>query len=307
MSISQSDIILIKALREGINYLREFPYHLDFIFEDARQDLVAQEFGNKEIDAAKRWFLNTNIPILSIYRIDKPIFPCVTVQVKSSVEDKEHAGLGDSAFASEEDVTESPYIEVPRFILGPFTPSYNLTTGEVTLPVGLDSSLVFPGQGIMSKASGNTYLINRLGPGNGFTIDPGIRDNFTDSYVVPANRTLRVTRGHAHFHEDYEISCYVAGTPGELYWLHSVVSYILLQRRQYLLEKFNMGITSIATGPIQKEIDETTENFFMKTINMDGNVEVTWVDSIDEKIEGIIPKIISTVNEDTNIDEVNQT
>lgn len=287
MGCSQSDLVIIKALRDGISYLRKYPAHLDFIFEDSTYDLVNSEFGKKEVDAAKKWFLNTNIPVLSVYRIDKPIFPCVTIEVKSSNEDKSKAGLGEAdADIYEEEVNPEQYISAPRINLGPFTPTYNLTTGIVTLPDGFDNSLIFPGQGLTSAVSGTTYPITTVG-GSTFTIATDIRDNFTNSYISPAYNTLHVTRRHAHFAEQYQINCYVSGATGELYWLHSIIQYILLQRRQYLFEKYNIGLGTISSGPIQKEMDDSTENFFLRSINMEANVEVTWVDAFEEFIEGI--------------------
>ncbi len=163
MGLPQSDLILIKALREGINYIRQFPWHLDYIFQDVTQDLVNQEFGKKEIDAAKKWFLNTNIPVLSAYRIDRTIYPCVVVQVKSSNEDKSRSGLGESdSDVFNEEVDANQFMSSPRISLGPFTPSYDLVTGNITLPAGFDNSLVFPGQGLTSPSTGNNYIIKSI-------------------------------------------------------------------------------------------------------------------------------------------------
>ncbi len=293
MSMSQSDIILIKTIRDGLDFIRKYPYHLDFIFQDAQSIIVEKEFGQKEIDNAKKWFLNTNIPTFSTFRIDKPQYPCVTVQVLSSNESKQYARLGETypEYNSEE-LDSQGIVKEPQISVGPFSPSYVQATGLITLPSGFDTSLVFPGQGLFSPTSNKIYTISAINGNNSFTIDINLVENFTGAYVVPAYQTLHVSRNIAEFSEQYEINCIVSGLPGELYWLTAIVSYILLQKRQFILEKNNIQLGTINLGPIDQSSDSnSTENFFSRTISMEGIVEVTWLETLDQHIEGISPVI----------------
>jgi len=298
MSMSQSDIILIKTIRDGIDFIRKYPYHLDFVFQDAQSIIIENDFGQKEIDNAKKWFLNTNIPVFATLRIDKPQYPCVTVQVMESNESKPYARLGETYPSfNDEELDAQGILKEPQISVGPFSPSYNQTTGLITLPDGFDTSLVFPGQGLYSPTSGKIYTISAINSSNSFTINTNLIENFTGAYVVPAYQTLHVTRNIAEFLEQYQINCKVSGLPGELYWLTAIVSYILLQKRQFILEKNNIQLGTINIGTIEQDSDLSgTENFFSKTISMEGIVEVTWLETLDQHIEGISP-IINVVKD----------
>lgn len=286
--MSQSDIILIKTIREGIDFLRKYPYHLDFVFQDAQSTVIENEFGQREIDQAKKWFLGTNIPVFATYRIDKPQYPCVTVNVLASNESERYARLGETYPEVNDEEMDSQGILIPEISSGPFSPSYDSATGLITLPTGYDTSLVFAGQGLFSPTSQKIYVITTINSIDSFTIDTDLIENFTSSYVVPAYQTLHVTRNIAEFEERYEINCIVSGLPGELYWLTAITSYILLQRRQFILEKNNIQLGTFNVGPIEQSSDVNgTENFFQKTINMTGIVEVTWLESLDQHVEGI--------------------
>lgn len=302
--ISQSDLILIKAITEGIKYLRQNPYHLDFIFASVEASNLATEFGKEEIARAKKWFLKTEIPALSVYRMDHPIYPCLTVNVKNSTESTGKAALGEidpSVFPENETVEKQDLVSTPDISVGPFSPSYDLETGIVTLPDGFDTELIFVNQGLYSPSSNTTYPITQIVSDTTFKIATDIRDNFTDSYVVPAYSVLKVMRHIANFDETYEINCCVSGSPGELYWLHSIVLYILLQRRQYLLEKFNIGLGNVSSGEIQLDESQSPENFFFKTITMTGYSEVRWVDQLSEYVEGVSQEINLVKSDDDTI------
>ncbi len=297
MSMPQSDLVLIKAVTEGIAYLRKNPWQLDYIFQDVMASNLSTEFGREEIARAKKWFLRTEIPVFAVYRLDKPIYPCVTVSVINSVEDKAHASLGEIDSQSDyypdtETVRKQDLVSIPDMIAGPFSPSYDLETGIVTLPDGFDTELIFVNQGLYSATSATTYPITQISSGTSFKIEAGVRDNFTNSFIVPAYDVLKVMRHLANFNEQYEINCCVKGTPGELYWLHSIILYVLLQRRQYLIEKFNIGLSNLSSGEIQLDESQSPENFFTKIISMTGYVEVRWVDVLSEYIEGVS----STIN-----------
>ena len=287
MSISQSDLILNKIIREGIADIRKNNYHLDFIFQDSQSNIVKDQFGRREIDAAKTWFLQTNVPVFSTFRIDKPQYPCVTVQVMSSNESKQYSSLGESAYEIFPEEVDSQGILAPQISCGPFSLSYVSATGLITLPSGYDTSLIFAGQGLFSPTSQITYTITSINSINSFTIATGLVENFTGAYVVPAYQTLHATRNIAQFEEAYQINCIVSGNPGELYWLISVVSYILLQKRQFLLEQNNIQLGTINIGPIEQDSISDVETFFQRSISMTGIVEVSWLETLDQHIEGI--------------------
>ncbi len=304
MSVPQSDLILIKALSEGIAYLRKNPWQLDYVFQDVLATNLNKEFGREELARAKKWFLRTEIPVFAVYRLDRPIYPCITVSVVSSRESEAKSSLGEidpMTFPEDETVNKQDLVSTPDMIAGPFSPSYDLVTGTVTLPDGFDTELIFVNQGLYSQNSKITYPITSIVSDNSFQIETNLRENFTNSFITPAYNTLKVMRHIANFDEQYEINCNVKGTPGELYWLHSITLYILLQQRQYLIEKFNIGLTNLSSGEIFLDEDQSPENFFTKKIMMSGYVEVRWVDRLSEYIEGVVGRINLVKNNDDTV------
>ncbi|HMG15264.1 MAG TPA: hypothetical protein VK590_07460 [Saprospiraceae bacterium] len=304
MSISQSDLVLIKALTEGLAYLRRNPWQLDYVFQDVTASNLNVEFGREEIQRAKKWFLKTEIPVFGVYRLDKPIYPCITVSVLSSNESEAHAALGEidpMVFPEDETVNKQDLVSVPDMIEGPFSPSYDITTGIVTIPDEFSTELIFVNQGLYSQTSNTTYQIQAILSDKTFLIDKGIRDNLTNSFITPAYNVLKVMRHIANFKEQYEINCCIKGTPGELYWLHAITTYVLLQRRQYLLEKYNIGLSNLSSGEMVLDEAQSPENFFQRRIIMTGMAEVRWVDCLSEYLEGVIGEINLVKSGDTTV------
>lgn len=265
---------------------------------------LSLEFGREEIERAKRWFLRSEIPVFAVYRLDKPIYPCVTVAVVSSRESEAKASMGEidpMVFPENETLNKQDLVSTPDFITGPFSASYDLATGIVTLPSGFDTELIFANQGLYSTTSGTNYVIEVILSSNTFRIAKNVRDNFTKAYIKPAYDTLKVMRHLANFDEQYEINCCTKGTPGELYWLHAIITYILLQRRQYLLEKYNIGLSNLSSGEVTLEEDQSPENFFYRKIMMSGYSEVRWVDVLSEYIEGVAEQVNLVKSNDSEV------
>lgn len=306
MSFTPSDLVLLKLFKQGMAEIRQNPWVLDFIFERLIEDEMDLQltYGEKEINRAKSWFLKNNIDVRMAYNLDGVQFPCVSIELTSQSESKQHAMLGDvAAPAWDEDVDQSDYIIKPRTLVGPFpSVNYSLTTGEVTLPDGFDTELIFKNQALFSPNSKNEYLIKsiNLSTTNSFFIDSGIRDNFTNGYISPAYKTLKVRREIAQFQETYDFKILVQGDPGYIVWLHTIVSYLILKFRKNLLEKKNIYLSTISAGPIVQERpdDFGGEIIYSRTISMEAMVETTWVSDLLEKFEGVVFTLDSSVSDE---------
>ena len=296
MSFTPSDLVLLKLFKQGMAELRANPFYLDFIFERLiEEDMDLQKtYGQKEIDRAKKWFLSNQIDVRMAYNLDGVQFPCVAIELTSQHESKQHAILGDVGPPSwNEDVDQNDYVIKPRALAGPFpSVNYSLTTGEVTLPDGYDTELIFKNQALYSVKSQTEYIITSINSNttNSFYIATNVRDDFANSFISPAYKTLKVRREIAQFQETYEFKLLVQGEPGLIIWLHTIVSYLLLKFRKNLLEKKNIYLTTISAGPIVQERpdDFGGEIIYSRTISMEGMTEVTWVSDVLEKFEGVI-------------------
>lgn len=307
MSFTPSDLVLLKLFKQGMAEIRANPWLLDFIFErliEEEMDLQAS-YGEREINRAKSWFMKNNIDVRLAYNMDAITFPCIAIELLTQSEDKSHAVLANVAGGPwDEDVDQNAYVIKPRALVGPFpSVNYSITTGEVTLPDGYDTEVIFKNQSLYSPNSKTEYVIQsiNLTSTNSFYIESGLRENFTGSYISPAYQTMKVRRELAHFVENYNFKLMVQGDPGYLIWLHTIVSYLLLKFRKTLLERKNIFLTTISSGPIMQEQTEQMggEIVFSRSITMDGTCEVTWVSDILERFEGTILGFNSEVSDET--------
>lgn len=307
MSFSPVDLILLRVFKEAMINIRANPWILDFIFERLIEEQTDLQllYGQREINRAKSWFLKNNIDVRLAYNLDGIQFPCIAIELLTSNESKQYAVLGDvAAPVWDEDVSQNDYVIKPRALVGPFTSvNYSITTGEVTLPDGYDTELIFQNQCLFAPSTKQEYLITSLNntTTNSFYIESGLRENFTGSYIAPAYKTLKVRREIAQFQEQYNFKLLVQGDVGQLIWLHTIVAYLLLKFRKTLLERKNIGVTTISSGPIQQEDANGFggEVVYSRSIGMEGLCEVTWVSDLLEKFEGAIFTLTADVADQT--------
>ncbi len=296
MSFAPSDLILLQLFKQGMADIRANPYLLDFIFDQLlvpENDLL-KSYGQREVDRAKRWFMNTAIDVRLAYTMQEIKFPVLAIEMLNQAEMKQYAVLGDvAAPVWDSDVSQNEYVIKPRALAGPYpSVNYSLTTGLVTLPTGFDTELIFPNQALLSNKSQEEYLITSINSSvsNAFYIATDIRDDFTNSYIAPAYKTLKVKRNIIQLSESFNFKMLVNGDPGPLVWMHQIVSYLILKYRKTLLEAKNMFLSTITSGPFMQENPESYggEVVYSRSIMMDSQSEVTWVSSIDEKLEGVV-------------------
>lgn len=283
--------------------MRQKPFLLDFIFENliAYDDDIAKNWGQKEIDRAKKFFLSTDIDIRMQYNNDTIKTPCVSIELRNSQEIKDKAILGDiAAPVFNETIDDFNYVNQPRNLSGTF-PSvvYDSDTGLVTLPGGFTTDLIFAGQALYAPKSQTEYLISKinLANSNSFYIENGVVDDFANGYITPAYQSLKVIREIAYFQENYVFKVMVLGDAAELIWLHTIISYLALKFRREKLERKNIFVSSIASGPVEQADPSQYggQNFYYREISMDAITEVTWVKEISDYIEGTTVSITATV------------
>ena len=142
--IFQGDLIIKTAIELAIGDIRKSPWVIEDMFGTLIENpYLKVKYGMKEIQRAKEFILNNDIPVYMRHRIDKQEFPCITIAMGKSQEDKSLATLGDL----------SPYVEqygadeigTPiKYIVNPFDPvSYDPDTGIVEVPEDIDYRPIF--------------------------------------------------------------------------------------------------------------------------------------------------------------------
>jgi len=300
MAIPQSDILILNCIKQGIYNLRKEPFYIDYIFEYDELPNVEKNYGRKETERAKKWFVENHIDVGFEWAFDQARYPSITISNSSSVEDKNHAVLGDEDMPSDEYINEQNIITRPRYIAGPFEVSYDLATGIVTLPnTFVEYPLIFKGQSLVSAKSNTAYSIEEILSDNQFRIEKNLHVDFTESYIRPQFNKLKVIRRIVHFLQKFEITARTNGDPATIIWLHDILLYILLKNRSLLFHD-TFGLPNLASSETMLANDEAHGGnlIYSKTIYLEALVQSRWVQEFSQQYEGVVEGINILKNSD---------
>lgn len=291
MSIFAGDVIIKTAIEQGLEDMRENVWLLDDVLSQfTQEEALKTKYGQKEIDAAKEWFLNNNISVYLQHRIDKDSLPAVIIGLGSSVEMEDMKHMGDLSSQVETLMPSQIGKPIP-YVVKPFTPEgYDDDQGLVFVPSEVDLSIISPGMILVDPSNGNGYEILGIKPG-AIEIAPNLNLDASKLAVVPKYQIYRVRREHTFFSESYTIGCHVHGDVAPLLWLHAIVCYILLRYRESLLEGRSFTQSKISSSDLMQNQDFSVagaENVYSRYITLTGQVENSWLKSPKRVIESVI-------------------
>jgi hypothetical protein len=288
LGIHQGDIIIKSALDVAMADLRANPSVLNFVWASLPQDPITwKEYGMMELQRAKKWFMDTNIPVKISPIRNEMTLPCIVVTLADSSEATNESTLGD---VNPEVQFETTYGDWPA-LTRPFTPSsYDPITGIVMmrtkdLPADI---LISEGMFIVDK-TGTPYEILTVYDTVSFKIAPATVADFKGA-VLKGHRPAWVTSVESSsFRESYQISVNVGGEPTLTVLLHSVVVFCLLRYKQLLLEArgFERSTFTSSDLKINQSLPET-EPVFTRNINLSGYVRQYWPKIIAPAIDGTV-------------------
>lgn len=274
--IFSSDILILNALRMGLKDLRANPWKLNLCFASLKDDpYTSQLYGQKELDRAKKWFLDTEVITTLDPNLENATFPRLVVQLMESTEDDKT--LADTHYVPMQDVAAEwePLTE-------PFSASYDYTTGIVTLqdflPISLSTYMSL-------NVGGQEYPILEVLTQTRFRIATGINTPLTGCVIKMSGSRLVATIESSRFREVYRVNCITTGDPVTLLWLYSVTAYVLLSYRKDYLEGRGFEVSSISAKMVLKaDMPFAAENAFARSIDITGFVRNSWVSAVSEKV-----------------------
>ena len=289
IGIFQGDLIIKTAIELAIEDMRKNPWLIEDVFASLNENpILAKRYGMKEIDRAKEFILNTNISIYMHHRIDKMEYPCITISIGASSEDKDLKTLGDQSVAFE-DYDPQEIGKPIKYIVPPFKPtSYDKDLGIVEIPTDIPQYR-YVGEGMLlaDPKTGNAWVIRGKAGTNGIQIDSGTRLPKGELVIIPQYHYYRARRERAISQETYNIGCHVHGDPSLLIFLYSVVKYGLFRYREGLLEYNNFQLSSLSSTDMIRNDAMDIENVFSRWITLTGQVEESWVKTPKRFIEAI--------------------
>jgi hypothetical protein len=279
--IFQGDIIIRTAVKAAIDDLRANPWALDYVFSSlAADELTISTYGQKEIDRAKQWFLNNDIPVVNNLRVDNLRLPCVSISMQESSEQ-------DNTLADKNYDVEEIFNEYSPVLYGPFAAmSYDSETGRLMMPVEVLNTTI-PAEGmIIEDASGCSSSITEA-HGEEVYVAPNLLLK-TGKLWLKSRFKQKVQLEAANFKESYVIGCHSRGEPFECLYLHSIILFCMMRYRQKLLEERGFVRSSVSSTDVRVNESFDTEIVYSRFITLNGYVRQFWPKQITNPIENVI-------------------
>lgn len=285
--IFQSAVIIRSAMQAALQDLRANPFLLDYAFASLAQDELTADkngYGEQQIERAKQWFLaQTKIPVVMNTRYGDPYFPCISIELRESIEDENTLGDMDP---------ENPLGEdLPSFnpiIAGPFSAtSYDVNTGALVVPdsVVLKAVRISKSMSVVD-ATGLAHQILDTKGSNTILIAPGTQGDFSRAQLKGAAPSVRMRLESASFRESYAIGCHVQGEPAHLTYLFSIVAFALLRYREELLEArgFERSRVQASEEKVNENFEQEKHYIYSRYVSLSGYARNYWPKSFEQKV-----------------------
>ena len=280
--IHQSDVIIRSAVRAGLMDMRANPWLLDYVFASLPQDpLTWKEYGEKDLQEARKWFINTEIPVSVLPRMDESKFPQITIELLESSEVVPEATLGDVNYEPEESNAMTWPSLTPAFTPISYTPS----TGIVKLDFTPDC-LVATGMFLVDHL-GKEHQIVSVTSQTEFKLDPGTVADLRGSVLKGHRPAWVVSVESSSFKESYRLGIHVSGEPAHLTWLHAIVQFSLLRYKQVLMEARGFERSTISSSQVARSEWSEAENVFSRYVTITGYVRQYWPKVVAPGIDGV--------------------
>jgi len=287
--IFQGDLIIKAAVELALDDMRKNPWVIHDVFSSLIENpILSQRYGLKEINRAKEFILNNNIPVYMAQRIDKMEYPCITISIGASNEDKSLATLGDQSVAFE-DYAPNQIGKPIKFLVSPFKPSsYDPETGIVEIPDSVEEyRYIDKGMLLLDPKTGGAFVIEGKAGTHGLQIEVGSKLPKGELAIIPQYHIYRARRERAISQEQYNIGCHAHGDPSTLIFLFSVVKYALFRYREGLLEYNNFQLSNLSATDMIRNDNLAEENVYSRWITLSGQVEESWVKTPKRFVEAI--------------------
>lgn len=287
--IFQGDLIMKTAVELAIEDMRKNSWLIEDVFSSLLENpILNQRYGLKEIARAKEFILNNKIDVYMHHRLDKMNYPCVTISIGQSTEDKSLATLGDTSVAFEQ-FTPDEIGKPIKFLVPPFKAvSYDKVTGILEMPTDIAQyRYLDKGMLLVEVKTGNAWTINGKAGENGIQLAEGTKLPKGDLAVIPRYPVYKARRERAISQEQYNIGCHVHGDPSTLIFLFAVVKYGLFRYREGLLEYNNFQLSNITCTDMIKNDMMQEENIYSRWITLSGQVEESWIKTPKRFIESV--------------------
>lgn len=296
MSIRLPDLIVESIIRDGIQNIKNTPEILEDIFSDLVRPYASRKYGMLEIDKIKTLLTGSSaqeIAIVHSFHQVNASMPCFSIQLSSDAEDQRLARLDDLDDEIIEPLTDpSKLADLVR--AGPFSFSYDQTTGKISVADEVDVANVFKNflfvdsddaefeiKAIVDTVGSKGFYINK-----NETVDSsglGLVKTFLDYEQLE----LRGVESNVQL-----IIGVHSGEPLLTKYLYAILKYILLSRKMDMLMR-GIYIASFSGSDFARDMRYEGNLVYTRFLTLSGKVNDSWrsdqVDLIDSVIIEAIP------------------
>lgn len=290
MGLFQADAVLKTTVQLFLEDLRKNIWLMNYILEDfTRNPYLKDAFGQKQIDAAKEWFLNNNIDITIGFHPDKLRPPCVSIILGSQQEKEDLKHMGDLS-VNQVMLLPNQIGRPISYVVKPFIPSgYDAPSGKISVDSKIDLSTVVAGMILVNPDNGTGYVILDVS-GDGVFIEADQNIGATQFGILPQNQFYQARLEHIFMRASYMVVCTAHGDAQTALWLHDIVFYGLLRYKESLLEALGLSETIISSGDLEINGEfgqDGAETSWNRAISISGQIEQTFIKAPHRIIESI--------------------
>jgi hypothetical protein len=279
--IVMSEVVFRSAVEAGFRELRLYPFLLDYVFRTLVDDAgSARVYGQATADAAKRWFLKTNVEVIDADGLLPPTYPCVTLRLQGGGEGE--ATMGDQNYETVEDVdTEWP------ILVGPFDAVYNTVTGAIQVPAAVTGDLlVIPGMSLVDAAGRRAEILGTNA--DGVLVAPGTQLDLRGATIRGARPARVVGLESIKEEETWSVEAYTMGEPAHLKWLFAILRFVLYRNRKEF-EARGLERASYTYGGIQRNDEIGPQPVWKREAVVRFTVHPCWPTVVYDKYQTVSP------------------
>jgi hypothetical protein len=283
LGIHQSDVIIKSALELALADMRANPGLLDYAFASLPQDAItARDYGDKERQAAKDWFLKTAIGVAVVPYLNEAQWPVISIEMVDSVEAVNEASLGDVHHLPWEGTDTSwPALNREPIVVTSYIPA----TGKIKIRDEVEFSIA-PGMYIIDQ-SGTEHEILDVISNTEFKISPQTVANLAKVSIKSRRPAFQTSVESSSFKETFRIGIHVQGEAAFLTWLHSVVVFAIMRYKQVLMEARGFERTTVQSTQLARDERFEAENVFSRFLTISGFVRQYWPKTVAPVLDAV--------------------
>lgn len=254
--IFQGDVIVRAAIVRGLKRLRESPWQLDLAMSSLLYDELTRDvYGEKEVLAARQWFLSTDVKVvLGRRRAGRLTFPCITCAPAQSAEAENT--LADLHYQSDVPMPEglgeikggpaSSVIPLGRY----YGDRWDASSGWLWWRLAFDTKFS-PGVGMRVQGRDQTVREVVAADQGRVQLSPAGAADLREFVLLASPKVARIQIEQCANVESWEIGAHVNTEDVHLTYLATATKLLLFLYREELLEGRGFERTFVSGGRIE--------------------------------------------------------